>query len=722
MEQAGFFARRRLLLLGTAFYFALPQWQALAQQAAVETVINQQEETTSDADETSDGIRLKTVEVKAPNKKDRAYKTPAAVTSIDEVDIERFGQKNVGDLLRTVPGVFTEASARSPALAVNIRGMQDFGRNAITIDGARQNLQVSGHGSNGWVFVDPNLLAGVDVQRGIVSTAQGSGVIGGAVDFRTIGLDDVVAPDRQWGILTRTSFGDNGYGQSGMIAGGYRFGENGVIGAISGRNASDYTDGYGQTAQWTGQKPRSGLFKINLAPGEDQKLDFGAVIYGNDWEVGNTPTQAGTQMETNVNTFTTAYSYSPSDNDLIDLRINAYFNDARFEQLFPPSHISRYTRVNYNDKGTGGSIANTSKFDLGAASLAVEYGGEYYFDKVTTEVSGTEPGKVPDATYSGLTPLGKRGVGGVFSKSTLSLGMVDLIGAIRYDEYRLTGSGNNEYEGGLIPVGPFTVDKSQGKLTGKGTLAVTPVDGLQVYASYGTGYRPPALTETLMAGIHPGNMRFLKFRPNPFLEPEESEGWEVGANLSFDSLLAAGDKLRVKGSYYDNEVENYITSTYAINSTGLNYTYVNMPTPSRIKGFELEANYDLGFVFASLAYQNTDIKLTSPAPAFGITLTPPEKVWTASGGVRLFEEKVTLGGRVRFVSEAEVYDVPATGAYDTVPEYKLYDLFASYQATENFSAHLTIENLTNEGYIIAKENEKREGPGRTIIGGMTVKF
>ncbi|TKT74895.1 TonB-dependent receptor [Aquamicrobium sp. LC103] len=719
MNRTGILARLRpALLLGVAFYLALPHSQVLAQQRTGETGSGQTEET----GQTADGTLLDPVLVTARKggTKDEAFKTPAAVTSVDAVDIERFGQKSAGDVLRTIPGVFTEASARSPALAINIRGMQDFGRNAVTIDGARQNLQVSGHGSNGWVFVDPNLLAGVDVERGIVSTAQGSGVIGGAVNFRTIGLDDVVAPDRQWGILTKGSYGDNGYGYSGMTAAGYRFGENaGVVGAISGRDASDYTDGWDQTVQWTGQKPRSGLFKVNLAPGVDQKLDFGAVIYGNDWEVGNTPTQAGTRMETDVKTFTTAYSYAPADNDLIDLRINAYFNDTRFHQWFPQSHISRNTHVEYKDKGAGGSISNTSRFDLGAASLAVEYGGEYYFDEVDAEASSTVPGGVPDPAYSGLTPSGERGIGGVFSKSALTWGMVDLIGAVRYDAYRLTGSGNNPFEDGLIPVGPFNVDKSEGKLTGKGTLAVTPIDGLQLYASYGSGFRPPAITETLMASTHPGGMAFLKFRPNPFLKPETSTGWEIGANLSYDSVFVDGDSLRVKGSYYDNEVENYITSAWSTVG-GLNFTYVNMPTPSRLKGFELSADYDLGFAFAGLAYQDTDIRLVPPAPTFGMTLTPPEKVWTASAGIRLFEEKLTLGGRVRFVSESERFNV--MGAITPVPEYKLYDVFASYQATENFNAYVTIENITNEGYIIAKEYEAREGPGRTIMGGFTARF
>ncbi len=702
------------LLLSAAALMVLPPSSAMAQAAPTDEAEQKEAEAEADVSGAASGATvLQRITVGGQSAKDKAYKTPAAVTSLDAVDVERFGQNSVGDLLRTVPGVFTESNTRSPALSVNIRGMQDFGRNAVTIDGARQNLQVSGHGSNGWVFVDPNLLVGIDVQRGIVSSAQGSGVIGGAVDFRTIGVDDVVQPGRQWGAMTKTTWGDNGFGRSGMAAAGVRVNEDfGFAGAISGRKSSDYTDAWGFPVVGTGQELSSGLLKLNANPGEDQKLDLGAVLYRNDWTVG------ATDMEADVNTFTAAYSYTPAGNDLIDLRINAYHNDARFEQLFGPSHISRNTLVEYKDRGTGGSIANTSRFDLGQAQLAVEYGGEYYFDAVRTTASSTVGG-TPDGAYGGLTPAGDRGVGGVFSKSTLSLGRFDLIGALRYDAYTLTGSGYNTFPGGLIPVGPFSVDNSEGKLTGKGTLAFTPLEGIQIYGSWGTGFRPPAITETLMAGIHPGNMSFLRFRPNPFLKPEVSTGWEVGANLSFDGLLFADDRLRVKASYFDNEVEDYITSVWSI-AGGINFTYMNTADPARLKGFELEANYDLGYVFAGLAYTNTDIRLAPPAPTFGLTLTPPKEVWTATAGLRLFDERLTLGGRVRFVSESEVFNV--LGTITPNPEYRLYDAFLNLQVSENVSAFLTAENITNEGYLVAKDNSFQYGSGRTIMGGFTTKF
>jgi hemoglobin/transferrin/lactoferrin receptor protein len=88
--------------------------------------------------------------------------------------------------------------------------------------------------------------------------------------------------------------------------------------------------------------------------------------------------------------------------------------------------------------------------------------------------------------------------------------------------------------------------------------------------------------------------------------------------------------------------------------------------------------------------------------------------------VRLFEERLTVGGRVRFVSDGEQFSF--NGTTQSVPEYKLYDAFANYRFSDNLTAFVTIENLSDEGYFLAKENTGQSGPGRTVMGGFTTSF
>jgi hemoglobin/transferrin/lactoferrin receptor protein len=70
-----------------------------------------------------------------------------------------------------MPNVTVQQRADDPATAINIRGLQDFGRVNVVIDGARQNFQRSGHSADGAFYLDPDLIAGVDVVRGPTATS-----------------------------------------------------------------------------------------------------------------------------------------------------------------------------------------------------------------------------------------------------------------------------------------------------------------------------------------------------------------------------------------------------------------------------------------------------------------------------------------------------------------------------------------------------------------------
>ena len=57
---------------------------------------------------------------------------------------------------------------------------------AVTIDGARQNFQRTGHNANGMFYFEPEMMKQVTVTRGPVANVYGSGAIGGVVSFETI--------------------------------------------------------------------------------------------------------------------------------------------------------------------------------------------------------------------------------------------------------------------------------------------------------------------------------------------------------------------------------------------------------------------------------------------------------------------------------------------------------------------------------------------------------
>ena len=165
---------------------------------------------------------LDTITVAASKTEERAIDALAPVSSVSMEQIQGLQPNRLSDIFYNVPGVSFQERGDDPATVINIRGLQDFGRVAVVVDGARQNYQRSGHNANGSFFLDPELVGGVDVVRGPTSNIYGSGAIGGLVSFRTKDINDVVRPGERWGVDLTGSGGTNNARGLGSIFGGVR--------------------------------------------------------------------------------------------------------------------------------------------------------------------------------------------------------------------------------------------------------------------------------------------------------------------------------------------------------------------------------------------------------------------------------------------------------------------------------------------------------------------
>ena len=124
---------------------------------------------------------LDTITVTSGKTEDKVINDLAGSSVVTRRQIDLFQSSRISDVLQGVPGVAVQETGTDPGQAVNIRGLQDFGRVNVLVDGARQDYQVSGHGANGTFYLDPELIGQVDITRGPVSTVYGSGAIGGVV-------------------------------------------------------------------------------------------------------------------------------------------------------------------------------------------------------------------------------------------------------------------------------------------------------------------------------------------------------------------------------------------------------------------------------------------------------------------------------------------------------------------------------------------------------------
>lgn len=639
-------------------------------------------------------IALDEITVTASKQEERAVDALAAVSVMSRMDIRSQQPQRIGTIINQMPGVSTQENPNDPATAINIRGLQDFGRVAVTIDGARQNFQRSGHNANGAFFLDPAFVRVIDVTRGPVANIYGSGAIGGVVSFETVDPKDILRPGEKAAVELGGSgvLGRQG-GGFGNAIGAIRPNDtvSGLLG-LSFRSLDPYKDGNGTRILDSGQDLRSGLGKVVLTPGEGQELKLGGQYQRYDFSNGTgTSSSPRRDNEVTTQTYTARYTFSRPDIPWLNLSVSAYSTKTDTDQIqISGTGAALGAKRYFNIETTGFDIYNTSKFNFGAVGLDLTYGADWFEDRVKT----SDPVSNGDET----TPSGKRSVYGGFVQAHFKYSVFDLIGALRYDSYDLSG-GRTSSDGQRV--------------SPKITLGVTPFQGLQVYGTYAEGYRAPSITETLVDGLHPSPASFT-FRPNPNLKPEVGKTLEAGVNLKYDNVLQAGDRFRGKISVFQNNVTNYIDGVFLDPGAPCGapvpgacadafYTYENV-AKAKLTGIEAEFAYDAGRWFASLSgssIRGDNRTLNQPLQSIY-----PDKL-ILGAGLRFLDEKLTVGGRLTMVDEQK--RLPTSALTTASKAYALVDLYADYKITPDARAYVTLENVADVRYKRYRDGDYSPG-------------
>jgi hemoglobin/transferrin/lactoferrin receptor protein len=699
---------------------------------------------------------LDTITVAATKTEERAIDALAPVSSVTLDKIQGLQPNRLSDVFYGVPGVSFQERGDDPATVINIRGLQDFGRVAVVVDGARQNYQRTGHNANGSFFLDPELIGGIDVVRGPTANIYGSGAIGGVVSFRTKDINDVLRPGERWGVDLGGSYGSNNNRGLGSVFGGVRATPDvDIFGGAVYRTQGNYKDGNGTEIGNTGNQVEAGLMKLTVRPALGHEVKFGGVFQEYQYDIGqfNTgPVATAAQRalyqgssvyasDTKNYTGTITWNYAlPSDN-LFDWHMSLYGNRTDNDQTktyhYSTSGGAYCGAGNFGNNISGCvgdkrgyvlntfgiDVNNTTRFNVGDWRNALTWGIDAFQDDVqTTDSRGNS---------NITTPSGIRNVSGGFLQLKQNYGTwFEAVSAIRFDHYDLNSG--NTHTGG---------DRASPKIT----LGVTPVAGFQPYVSYAEGYRAPSITETVISGAHAtgggpaffvcpdGTTGLFCFLPNPNLRPEVGKNKEVGFNLKYDNIFSASDSFRGKINLFRNDVSDYIdlvASTPVMTAFGpfsQFYQYQNIAN-ARIEGFEAETMYDAGTWFIGVAGHY--IKGKNVQTNIGLSTITPTKVVT-TGGVRLLDRTLILSAQ--WASFGPNNDVPVN--YIPSTGYDLVNLYLTWNATKDIVFSASIDNLLNQYYRPyaipgsstdgTTQNDvlwTSPGPGRVYKAGLRIHF
>lgn len=766
---------------------------------------------------------------------DWVYEASESVSVVSREAIRNTVSRDTRDLTATVSGVYSgEGNGSFPTVSPNIRGLQDSGRIVVSIDGARQNAQrgfgtgSSGYQSNsGQAFVDSAFIRMVEIDKNPGASSGNAGSLGGSVNYRTVGADDIISEGTEYGVEANFTRGDNEYDLQGSVLMAARLPNTpfAVTAGISRLDLGQYKVGqYNPSNQAS-----SGSFKGRNGFSSLLKLegDFGDVRTTLSWVHQQNAFRYGsdiysTREHVTNDSVTAELAWDPVDNEFIDLKASLWLNNSRTDELretriLEGVLVTPDTYIDLDLLSFGGTLENTSRFETPVGPASLHYGIEAFHDASTSSATSATIASNPTwaSSYTAFSPAGNRDMASLFVNGEIEpTDWFKFSGGVRYDWYRLHGTStyynrterfvdttrragavttyrlylqaNNPvlhatltnlcdnlnivgiclslaqtgeivntggpilawfttgqtipgvtYNEVLYPAHEVGIDRSGGAWLPSITAEFTPTDWFRPYVSYSQTFRPPTILETFFAGGAPTDGTGITYAPNPALRPETATTWEIGANISANNLLLENDSLRVKVAAFHRQINDYIVlgSILTAAEPGRTYTgFVNAAGSTTMRGLEIEGNYDARSFWiggsASLLEtawpQGTEIfsngTITTSGDIFAVAgNVPPRLKVTLDAGIRLLEEKLSLGARINHAQPSLSRELDKNGELkELTKEYTTLDLYGSYAISDNAAMRFAINNVTDLNYIPATGGYT--APGRTILATLNLKF
>ncbi len=644
-------------------------------------------------------MRMDTISVTATRNPIEAFEYPGMVTVIGTEQIRARQPSTPDDILQFVPNVEFTGGPRRTGEVPSIRGFS--GPDVVVlVDGARQNFN-SGH--DGRFFIDPSLIAGVEVLRGPSSALYGSGGTGGVIEFRTVRAEDLLAPEESYGF--GQSFGYQDVSRERVAtttAYGRPLAGLDILGSFTYRDSGSIELGDGEELDQTDDDILTGLGKVSYEFADSHRIEGSFQRFTNNAEEPNNgqDPDADDQVDKEIQTdnWRLAYSYKNPTDDWLDLDLVAYYtafeaDELRLDDLGagPEGELLKRDVDTIGFRADNRSRAMLSD-DVG---VTFTYGAEAYRDVQDGAAGSGDRDGVPDADADFV---------GVYAQAELAVvepfgvlpGDLLVIPGLRFDYYRSDSSIADENQ-----------DEAVSPRLG---VSYLPTDWSLVFANYAQAFRAPTFDELYLTGTHfeipigPGIVN--RFVPNPDLKPQTTQTIEFGAGLDFKSVALPGDRFQIKGSHFRiwgedfidlqvNQPEPFVDCNPFIPGDCDGTTNsVNVPE-ARLWGTEIEAVYDSERLRVALGFSTIDGEDEDTGDKLGV-LAPNQ--FTADTAVKIPEIDSIVGWRVLAADSFEKVNEPS----EEREGYTVHDFYFAWAPSDGplvgLRVDLGIDNAFDESY------------------------
>lgn len=623
-----------------------------------------------------------------------AIDTPQAVTALDQEDIDRRQATTIGDLLQGIPGVNVQGGVGALGQGFNIRGLgtaigDSDNRIVMNVDGVTKFYEQYRMGS---FFSEPELYKRVEVLRGPASsTLYGAGALAGVVNFKTKDASDFLKEGDPLAVRLKAGTETNAEAHllSGIVA-VQPVDAVELVGNYNYRRAGDYKDGDGDIVPASAAKSDSWLVKGRVSIGGNRKHAVWASYQ--DWlsdapqvydQVSAATGNSLMRRRVHDKTATLGYENDFGGSRLLNVEAQLSYAKSQVHQTETTFLGANLESSDFSYASWQGRIQNTSEITLGGDWTSFLIIGGQWSEQKRRNPRVAFSGAVTPGV--GTHPEGDMTKYGLFSQlEILWSDKLTIIPGVRVDWTSLT-------PGKTVVGGAVLTQKSKGDGVSPKIAAIYSLtDWFGVFGSVARTVRMPNVDEVFSrSATRPANLN---------LKPEKSDNYEAGFTLSFDGLAAKSDKLRLKTTFFQNDVKDLILNVAGIAGT----PYFTNIGRSRFKGVELEAEYALGGFFAqgNLAIIDGKNRLTGdylnsiPADTYRLTLGYSD---AASG--------ITGGWTGEF---AERQDKVTTGAFASAgsglptPGYSVHSLFLSFKpasgAAEGFEFRIAADNIFDKQF------------------------
>lgn len=618
-------------------------------------------------------------------------------------DIQAMQPADVSELFVRDSAIAVSGGA-GPAKRIHVFGLEQSNL-AVTVDGVPQGPTSWHHtGSN---VIDPAFLKSVEVEAGAAAADAGFGAAAGAVRYETVGAKDLLTDGKTQGGRVGLSWGSNGRGWSGSLAGYGVYGGFDWFAMVHGTDGKNYKNGNGYEIAGTEPGSSGALVKLGYEA-EGHRLEL-AVDHSQD------DGDRTTKMNMDLNADTLVYPLKVT-RDSVSLK---YRSAAPTDAWDPEAMLyvteNKYDRPNYvpddNDPETldvngdmklknrtiGGVIKNTYTQGPGKITAGVDWA---YNDYDVDNYGDT------DRRYWTMETMQI----GAFVQGRFEFDNgIDLSTGARVDHHRFTDWNGTRF--------------SDSGASLNGTLSYEFAEGYEVFAGASSTWLGYKFGEYAL--LH---ARTADLYTDPDFEPSKARNIKLGLNVNQDNwtgnLTFFDTRLKKLGEFIFDEEPYYLGNV----------------AEYRSKGFTLQGNYSWGsgrvggsFTKADVTQDGVDV-----LPGGGAAV-PVGKLATLYVDQEIAQYNLKVGASLEWADKLKGNYVAGEGGFYDQSSYTVVNLYGEWrpQSYDNVAVHLGIDNVFDRTYYerssygerdvirggaLARDINPLYAPGRTITLGLKMDF